>query len=508
MKKLIIIILTVHCSLITVHSLSQPCLPEGITFTTQSQIDSFQVNYPGCTEIEGDVLITGEDIINLNGLDVLTSIGGDLNIEGNDSLVDLAGLDNLDSIGGSLTIHNDSSLQNLHGLENLEHIDSSLEITKNKGLDSITALGNITHIGGDLIIGKTSNLGGGGRPNDSLASLAGLEGITYIGGSLSIANNGLLTSLSGLDNVNSISGNLSIFQNHALTSLAGLEGLTSIGGQLRIGFSGLYFSGGNNSLMSLTGLEGLTSIGGSLSICANDALTSLAGLEGLTSIEGCFKICDNYALTTLEGLEELTFIGHLLIGSPGHGGCVGNPSLMSLTGLEGLTSIGGRLKIFANDALTSLSGLDNIESGTIDDLYIRYNDSLSTCHVQSVCDYLISPGGTIEINDNATGCNSPEEVEEACDAVSINELPSTDRFTISPNPIESTTIIKYNLSHNSPVFLKIFDVSGREIKTLVNEAQNQGEQRVVFNTSGLKPGIYFTVLKTNEGIQTRKIIKL
>ena len=33
------------------------CLPEGITFTTQEQIDNFQTNYPGCTEIEGDVYI-------------------------------------------------------------------------------------------------------------------------------------------------------------------------------------------------------------------------------------------------------------------------------------------------------------------------------------------------------------------------------------------------------------------------------------------------------------------
>jgi hypothetical protein len=57
---------------------AQSCLPEGITFNRQSQIDSFQVNYPGCTEIEGDVTITGNIIYDLNGLNVLTSIGGNL----------------------------------------------------------------------------------------------------------------------------------------------------------------------------------------------------------------------------------------------------------------------------------------------------------------------------------------------------------------------------------------------------------------------------------------------
>ena len=59
---------------------SQSCLPEGITFSSQAQIDSFQNNYPGCTEIEGDVIISGASIYNLNGLGVLNTIGGDLSV--------------------------------------------------------------------------------------------------------------------------------------------------------------------------------------------------------------------------------------------------------------------------------------------------------------------------------------------------------------------------------------------------------------------------------------------
>ena len=57
---------------------AQPCLPDGITFYTQAQIDSFQILHPNCTEIEGDVEINGDDITNLNGLNVVTSIGGRL----------------------------------------------------------------------------------------------------------------------------------------------------------------------------------------------------------------------------------------------------------------------------------------------------------------------------------------------------------------------------------------------------------------------------------------------
>ena len=56
------------------------CLAEGISFQSQTDVDNFQTNYPGCTEIEGDVTVFGNSINNLNGLNVLNSIGGNLKI--------------------------------------------------------------------------------------------------------------------------------------------------------------------------------------------------------------------------------------------------------------------------------------------------------------------------------------------------------------------------------------------------------------------------------------------
>ena len=55
---------------------SQGCLPEGITFSGQEEIDNFQTNYPGCTEIEGDVLIWdyGTGVNNLIGLSVINKM--------------------------------------------------------------------------------------------------------------------------------------------------------------------------------------------------------------------------------------------------------------------------------------------------------------------------------------------------------------------------------------------------------------------------------------------------
>lgn len=75
MKKLTILITTLL--IIQFSAISQnSCLPEGIVFESQAQINSFRVNYPGCSEIEGDVTISGNYFSTLNGLIVLTSIGG------------------------------------------------------------------------------------------------------------------------------------------------------------------------------------------------------------------------------------------------------------------------------------------------------------------------------------------------------------------------------------------------------------------------------------------------
>jgi hypothetical protein len=108
MKRLYLLLI---CFFLPFIGLAQSCLPEGITFTNQPEINSFQWNYLGCIRIEGDVTIIGDGITNLDGLNVLTSVGGNLNIgtatEGNPALSSLTGLENIDSIEGNLLIsHN------------------------------------------------------------------------------------------------------------------------------------------------------------------------------------------------------------------------------------------------------------------------------------------------------------------------------------------------------------------------------------------------------------------
>jgi polyhydroxybutyrate depolymerase len=109
------------------------CFPAGVSFLSQEDIDNFPLKNPNCTEIQGDVIIKGNDITDLSGLNMITGIGGSLSIYANNSMTDLNGLDNLQSIGGHLEIGKDTPLgvlgnpllTSLNGLENIEH--SSIE---------------------------------------------------------------------------------------------------------------------------------------------------------------------------------------------------------------------------------------------------------------------------------------------------------------------------------------------------------------------------------------------
>jgi hypothetical protein len=75
-----------------------------------------------------------------------------------------------------------------------------------------------------------------------------------------------------------------------------------------------------------------------------------------------------------------------------------------------------------------------------------------------------------------------------------------------PNPFNPTTTIKWQLPEAGLVTLKIYDVLGREVTTLVNEELNAGKHETVFDASRFSSGVYFYRIKVKEFIQTKKMI--
>ena len=97
-------------------------------------------------------------------------------------------------------------------------------------------------------------------------------------------------------------------------------------------------------------------------------------------------------------------------------------------------------------------------------------------------------------------------MEAECE-LSVDELEFNHGFLISPNPFSSTTVISYTLPQNKSATIEIQNINGQVVETIVPENNNENVE-FTFDGSGLQSGVYFCTLKTNQGIQTRKIIKL
>jgi hypothetical protein len=75
-----------------------------------------------------------------------------------------------------------------------------------------------------------------------------------------------------------------------------------------------------------------------------------------------------------------------------------------------------------------------------------------------------------------------------------------------PNPFNPSTIISYQIPTTRFVTLKVYDILGREVKTLVNEQKNAGSYKVSFDGSKLASGVYIYQLCAGGFIKTRKLL--
>ncbi len=156
--------------------------------------------------------------------------------------------------------------------------------------------------------------------------------------------------------------------------------------------------------------------------------------------------------------------------------------------------------------MKSIAGFDNLDVTTITELKIFNNPFLATCEEDWVCEF-ISNNGVLFVGDNASGCENSGEVKEAC-GLSIGDIEFENGFSISPNPFSSTIVISYTLHKNESATIEIQNMNGQVVETIVPENINGINHEITFDVSGLLPGVYFCVLKTNEGMQTKKMIKL
>jgi hypothetical protein len=313
-------------------------------------------------------------------------------------------------------------------------------------------------------------------------------GCKEIEGNVTITG-GDISNLLGLNEITKMNGFLGILNADSLITLQGLNNLCEIDGQLWIGYYGPY---GNMSLESFSGLERLKTIGQGLVVIYNPKIENFIGFDSLRYVYN-LEIGGNESLTSLNGLYSLDSIDYGLIIS-------GTENLIDLNGLSNLSFINHYIDIGYNESLVSLHGLDSLSKNSIDYyLHLINNPELSQCEAISICEYLTDSNSNVSIYNNNYGCNSPEEVIQACMVKIPNYENVTEQVSIFPNPAHDIIYIDHNkdLKINE---VKIFDTKGQLLQKINIKPSN-------INISNLISGVYIFEIRTSNNIIRKKIIK-
>jgi len=370
--------------------LAQPCIPSSITLNTQNQVNNFAAAHPGCTEIEGALIIQqATNIVNLNGLSHITAIKGGLVLTYTANLTNFSGLANA-KIGGKLIVEHNSDLTSLSAL----HFDSTLSsifISANPKLANLKGLDSVRTVAENIVVESCPKL----------TALSGLENLVSVGGSFELKSLQMLQNLEPLGQLKSIGGEFKMQFVGFGPDMHGLESLKSIGS--------LYILNAA-SVQSLAGLENLDSIGHDLVLYQNAALDDISALAGVKRLENVLEINTNLSLKNLDGLQNVARVGQLDLAAL--------PNLKNLDALQNLDTIDYGFYLTQCDSVASLaafSGLQYVGGQFV----VSGNHALSDCAVQSLCELLFLSPDAVILQDNAPGCNDQTEVKGQCPQIKV-----------------------------------------------------------------------------------------
>lgn len=317
-----------------------------------------------------------------------------------------------------------------------------------------------------------------------------------------------INDLGLLTQINSVGGWLMIERTH-LTDMKGLDNLTWVDA---------LFIGGNEFLINLNGLENFgtanwVSVGyfsPTDDFLGNPAIVSLDGLDNLTSVEEGLEITGNFELTDLTSLSNLSSVQYFNIAL--------NSSLVTLDGLENLTSMES-LGIGGNPSLTDITALSNLIS--LDDLYIANNDNLSNIDgLENIAYDTIMELG-IRDNPMLSVCHLPnicaylenegnsEIHDNAPNCNSIEEVLALCTVPTATPDNQLQVVISPNPT-NDTFTLQGIATGAYQILNTSGQIIRQGDMQndLLVDISTEAQGIYFISVTIDNETLTRRIIKM
>jgi len=134
------------------------------------------------------------------------------------------------------------------------------------------------------------------------------------------------------------------------------------------------------------------------------------------------------------------------------------------------------------------------------------------CEYISGCDWVAD-----SVDYTAAFFNSMDNCIEACFLASndeINQLPQAfNLYNNYPNPFNPVTTLRYDIPENSHVTITIYDMLGRQVKTLINQTQDAGYKSLIWDATNdygkpVSAGIYLYQIQAGEYISTKKMVLL
>lgn len=471
---------------------TQSCTPyqQGM-FTRQGQVDSFKINYPGCTIIAGNMTLT-RDVQQLDSLHLITKVKGNLFINYS-KLINLKGLTALDS-AGRVVIGNNDQLINLDGINKLKFCDD-LTISNCFQLTDIAGISQVSFKG--LIIINCFKL----------KKIIGFNAAKTLTASLSIIENFDVDTIDAFHNVDSIYGRLRINGHNKLKMLSMGEKLKYIRDDLEITNSPLLPSLPDFPLLDnvrtvkLENLHGLQQISSFpvLSQARQDVLIQLNDkLENINDFNALSQIGRDLVIHKLPELKEISGFNKLEVVNR-------SVSFDQLNKLKNLNSFAAlnqtdSVDIRTCQSLDDISGITKLDFSKLNYLGLAGNENLSYCHYFPLCLYLQENRGRHSIASNKSGCNTANEIKETCRTVGTGDDVVID-ITLSPNPTVSDFLLTISGYVPSDGTLEIYDMIGRVVhQQTVHFGLNQ------VDVSQLQTGTY--LYQISEGIKTLKRGKL
>ncbi|MBK8982950.1 MAG: T9SS type A sorting domain-containing protein [Ignavibacteria bacterium] len=132
-------------------------------------------------------------------------------------------------------------------------------------------------------------------------------------------------------------------------------------------------------------------------------------------------------------------------------------------------------------------------------------------YVDDNCMNIFTIGQSTRMNAALSGPRASLITSNGCTSVGINNISSEvpESFLLQqnyPNPFNPNTNIVFSIPKSSFVTLKIFDIAGKEIATIVNQNLPSGTFKADWNASGFSSGLYLYTIETDGFRQTRKMM--